>query len=271
MTTSAANTRIRSFIAWINDYAASNRLDDERIPDDPGGDIVVMRFRRTAAWHIGRLPGGPIALALQYGHLRTSVVGEGYSNSRPGGAQAELLAKVNKHEADRNLELVLAEFRNYQQGILPAGPGARNLTEFFAAVDADLNAKSVAAPRVQRNDRDILNLLSKRANVLHLGPANYCWFTDPSRALCLKLAGTPTAERPMIGMCDSARCPQATHHAVHRPIWAEHAERTKTFLGQLGKTRVTERDRLTADCNRALRVIADIDAATTPTASEDPS
>jgi hypothetical protein len=145
------------------------------------------------------------------------------------------------------------------------------LTDFFASIDADLNTKSAAAPTIQRNDRDILNLLSKRAKALHLGPANYCWFTDPSRALCLKLAGTPTAERPMIGMCDSARCPQATHHAVHRPIWAEHAERTKTFLGQLGKTRVTERDRLTADYSRALRVIADIDAATTPTASKDPS
>jgi hypothetical protein len=42
--------------------------------------------------------------------------------SRPGGAQAELLAEVNKHEADRNLQLVLTEFRNYQQGILPAPP-----------------------------------------------------------------------------------------------------------------------------------------------------
>ena len=48
----------------------------------------------------------------------------------------------------------------------------------------------------------------------------------------------------MIGMCDSARCPQATHHQAHRPVWAEHAERTKTFLGQLGKTRATERARL---------------------------
>ena len=67
----------------------------------------------------------------------------------------------------------------------------------------------------------------------------------------------------MIGMCDSARCPQATHHDVHRPVWVEHAERTKTFLGQLGRTRAAERDRLTGDYNRALRVIAEIDAATT--------
>jgi hypothetical protein len=61
-------------------------------------------------------------------------------------------------------------------------------------------------------------------------------------------------------MCDSARCPQATHHPCHRPIWNEHADRTKTFLGRLGKTRATERTRLTADHDRALRVIAEIDA-----------
>ena len=70
-------------------------------------------------------------------------------------------------------------------------------------------------------------------------------------------------------MCDSARCPQATHHRIHRPVWAEHAERTKTFLGQLGKTRTTERARLQADYDRALRVIAEIDAATGTSATEE--
>ena len=73
----------------------------------------------------------------------------------------------------------------------------------------------------------------------------------------------------MIGMCDSARCPQATHHQRHRPIWAEHAERTKTFLGQLGKTRTTERARLQADYDRALRVITNIESATGTSATEE--
>ena len=70
-------------------------------------------------------------------------------------------------------------------------------------------------------------------------------------------------------MCDSARCPQATRHPGHRPVWAEHAERTKTFLGQLGKSRTTERTRLRGDYDRALRVIAEIDAATAPATGED--
>ena len=116
---------------------------------------------------------------------------EGYA-SRPGGAQAELLAEVNKQESDRNLDLVLAEFRNYQQGILARrAREPASLTEFFASVDAKLERDAAAAPKTQRSDREVLNLLAKRAKALHLGPANYCWFTDPSRALCLKLAGTP--------------------------------------------------------------------------------
>ncbi|WP_030410658.1 hypothetical protein [Streptomyces sp. NRRL S-1448] len=65
-------------------------------------------------------------------------------------------------------------------------------------------------------------------------------------------------------MCDSARCPQATHHPCHRPVCAEPAERTKTFLGQLGRPRKTERTRLQNDYDRAMHVIADIDAAIAP-------
>jgi hypothetical protein len=69
-------------------------------------------------------------------------------------------------------------------------------------------------------------------------------------------------------MCDSARCPQATHHPCHRPVWAEHASKTKTFLGELGPTRRTEKARLQAEYDRAARVLAEIDAATGTTTGE---
>jgi len=259
------NFRVRYlwFRAWVNSQAGA-RLGLAPIPDEP---VSLRMLRRTLALELAYRPGGVLAAKLHLKHIAAATT-EGYA-ARPGGAQAELLAEVNKLEADHKLTLMLAEFHNYQQGILPAGPGARNLTEFFTTIDADLGTETTAAPKIQHNDRDILNLLSKRAKVLHLGPANYCWFTDPSRALCLKLAGAPTAERPLVGMCDSARCPQATHHPTHRPIWAEHAERTKTFIGQLGKTRTIERARLRNDYDRALRVIAEIDAATAPQLGKD--
>ena len=252
----AFDVRCTWFRNWVNG-PAGQRLGLAPIPGTP---VSLRALRRTLAIELAYRPGGVLAAKLHLKHIAVATT-EGYA-SRPGGAQAELLAEVNKHEAQRNLDLILTEFRNYQEGILPAGPGARELTEFFAHVDSKLALTGAAAPKTQRSDREVLNLLTKRAQTLHLGAANYCWFTDPSRALCLKLAGTPHADRPLAGMCDSARCPHATHHPCHRPVWAEHATQAKTFLGSLGPARKTERARLQADFDRALRVLDAIDAAT---------
>jgi hypothetical protein len=257
----AFTIRYQWFRNWVNG-PGGQRLGLAPIPDSP---VNLRMLRRTLAIELAYRPGGVLATKIHLKHVAVATT-EGYA-SRPGGAQAGLLAEVNKHEAERNLDLVWAEFRNYQRGVMPAGPGARELTELFAHIDAKLDPDDAGAAKVQRSNREVLNLLTKRAETLHLGVANYCWFTDPSRALCLKLAGTPQADKPLAGMCDSARCPQATHHRCHRPVWAEHAETTKAFLGELGPTRKTEKARLQADYDRATRVLADIDAATTTATS----
>ena len=254
----AFQVRYPWFRRWVNG-PAGQRLGLEPVPEGP---VSLRALRRTLAVELAYRPGGLLAAKVHLKHISVATT-EGYA-ARPGGAQGALLSEVNKYEAERNLELVLAEFRNYQAGILPAGPGARELTRFFAAVDAELAEEPAPAPKVQGNDREVLALLSRRAETLHLGAANYCWFTDPSRALCLKLAGTPDAKQPLAGMCDSARCPQATHHACHRPVWADQAAATKAFLDSLGPTRRTERVRLQADYERALRALAEIDARTAP-------
>ncbi|GAA3084348.1 hypothetical protein GCM10017562_62600 [Streptomyces roseofulvus] len=69
--TGGLNLRINDFTAWINHEATARGLTGQHIPDDPHGPIKVSRFRRTLAWHIARRPGGLIALAIQYGHMRT--------------------------------------------------------------------------------------------------------------------------------------------------------------------------------------------------------
>lgn len=102
-------------------------------------------------------------------------------------------------------------------------------------------------------------MLSARARTLHLGTANYCWFIDPAKALCLRLAGTPDADRPLAGMCDSARCPQATHHPCHRPVWEEARQSAKVFIGSLSRRQKAECARLEASVTRAERVLAEID------------
>jgi hypothetical protein len=129
------------------------------------------------------------------------------------------------------------------------------------------SAKLNAAPKIILNDQELRRMLAKRAKTLHLGVANYCWFTDPSKALCLRLAGTPTADRPLIGMCDSARCPQATHHPCHRPAWEQAVTSTTVFLGNLGRGQKTERTRLETQLDRAQRVLAALDAASGPAGS----
>lgn len=63
--------RIEDFVAWANHETFAHALPDQTIPDDPHGAIGLTRFRRSLAWHIARRPGGLIALAIQYGHMRT--------------------------------------------------------------------------------------------------------------------------------------------------------------------------------------------------------
>ncbi|WP_016572634.1 hypothetical protein [Streptomyces noursei] len=86
--TSALNKRIEDFVAWVNREAKAQGLADQVIPEDPHGAIGTSRFRRTLAWYIARRPGGLIALAIQYGHMRTVLdarTSSGYgSRSRRG-------------------------------------------------------------------------------------------------------------------------------------------------------------------------------------------
>lgn len=85
---SGLNKRIEDFVAWVNHEAQAQGLPGQVIPEDPHGAIGMSRFRRSLAWHIARRPGGLVALAIQYGHMRTVLdarVSSGYgSRSRSG-------------------------------------------------------------------------------------------------------------------------------------------------------------------------------------------
>ncbi|MFD4942256.1 site-specific integrase [Streptomyces sp. NPDC058409] len=247
-------TRFTTFRNWVNG-PAGQRLGLAPIPDGP---LTARMLRRTLALEIAYRPGGLLAAKVQLKHLSV-VTTEGYA-ARPGGAQAKFLAEVNAEENERNKDLVLTEFRRYQQGHLPAGPGARDLIDFFASVDGQLARTGAEDSVVVDSDQQVRDLLASRAEVLHLGVANYCWFTDPSKALCLKLAGTPEATKPLVGMCDSSRCPQATHHPCHRPVWATSAQTKQAFIGSITRRQKAEKARLQTELDRDLAVLAAIDA-----------
>jgi hypothetical protein len=245
-----------TFQPWING-PGGRRLGLARIP---AGYVSLRMLRHTLAVELAYRPHGLLAAKVHLRHVNIATT-EGYA-ARPGGSQAKLIAEIHEHERERNQALLLAELRNYQQGILPSGPGARDLITFFEHIDPHLPHASV--PQLKTSDQEIQNLIAKRACTLHLANANYCWFIDPARALCLKLAGTPNADKPLAGMCDSARCPQATHHPCHRPVWQDIVTTTTIFIGSLSRCQRTERTRLQAELDRARRVLDEIDAAAQP-------
>jgi hypothetical protein len=75
----AMRRRIEEFVSWANEEASTHHLAGQTIPPDPNGKIGTSRFRQSLAWHIARRPNGLVALAVQYGHLRTTVSG-GYAS-----------------------------------------------------------------------------------------------------------------------------------------------------------------------------------------------
>jgi hypothetical protein len=251
----AFTTRFNTFRRWVNS-AAGARLGLSPIPEE---QVTARMVRRTLALELACRPHGLLAAKVYLKHISIATT-EGYA-ARPGGSQARFHAEMEAEERKQNEKRAVAAFRDFQDGVLPAGPGARSLIAAFQYVDAELASIEARQPTVVATDRHIELLLQKRAATLHVQPANYCWFTDPAKALCLKLAGTPTATSPLAGLCDAARCPQATMHRQHREVWATCAATTATFLGN-PRIPPGEKTRLTAEHHRAQQVIQAIDTAT---------
>ncbi|MFJ5280322.1 integrase [Streptomyces parvulus] len=100
---SSLRDRIEDFVAWANHEAHVHHLPDQVIPEDPHGAIGMARFRRTLAWHIARRPGGLIALAIQYGHMRTVLdarTSSAYGSRSRGGVHSVLDVETALAAAD---------------------------------------------------------------------------------------------------------------------------------------------------------------------------
>lgn len=170
------------------------RLGLEPIPDGP---VNPRALRRTLAMAIAQRPHGLMAVKLHLKHVSVATA-EGYA-ARPGGHQAAFAAEVAAEEEAEHLRLTVAAYEDYQRGILPSGQGARDLIGAFKAVDQALERHD-AGPVTVIDDRRVERVLKAKAKTLHVGVGNYCWFSDPSKALCLKLAGTPGRRRAADGV-----------------------------------------------------------------------
>jgi hypothetical protein len=166
------------------------------IPADPDGPVTLKRFRRTVAWHIARLPGGRIALAIQYGHLRTITTSEGYS----GRATRHGLALV----LDIETAATMASYLSRASDRLDAGEAVSG-----PAAERFISAARDAAARYEGmflSPRQAHALLSDHALQVHDSPQAFlaCNY-DPAKALCHpgRTAGKTTSH-PDLDRCNPA-------------------------------------------------------------------
>ena len=218
ITAKAANGRIAEFITWVSTYASEQRLDSEAIPADPDGPVTLSRFRRTAAWHIARLPGGRIALAIQYGHLRTITTSEGYSGRARHG-----LARV----LDIETAATMASYLQHVNDLLDAGDAVSG-----PAAPRLMNAARDAATRYEGmflSPRQARALLTDPALQVHDNPRAFlaCNY-DPAKALCHPgRAAGKAAAHPDLDRCNPA-CANIARTSEHIQALTAETARLRT-------------------------------------------
>lgn len=193
--------RVEAFVAWANREALGQCLIGEVIPDDPEGKIGTSRFRRSLAWHIARRPNGHVALAVQYGHMRTAFrwSSEGYSGRSRGGIHDLIDLETARAVADT----VLEAHESIENGGGISGPAARRVIRAAAMAPrfAGTPITLTSARKLLKNE-DAVIFDNPHALVL-------CHY-KADRALCHRdgVKDTPSLDRCVPGCGNIARTDQ---------------------------------------------------------------
>ncbi|MXG30159.1 hypothetical protein [Streptomyces sp. YIM 132580] len=205
--------RIEAFATWASNLAHRLGREGEIIPDDPHGAIGLARFRRTLAWHIARRPGGLVALAVQYGHLRTTM-SAGYAARSRDGIHELLDIETARATADTLTTL----HDDITDGAGISGPAARRA--IHAAAQAPTFAGSI---RTHRQARDILANL---ALTVYDNPRAFlmCIY-NRDRALChrLDITDAPRLDRCQTSCANIARTDQLRQQAQAQALETQAA------------------------------------------------
>lgn len=242
----ALRARIEDFITWANAEAASLQLPHETIPPDPHGEVGVERFRRSLAWHIARRPGGLVALAIQYGHMKT-LISEGYASRSRHGIHDLIDVETARAVADTVAEL----HQDLEAGVGISGPAARRAIKAASAAPrfAGTVITATTARRLLANE-DAMIFDNPEALLL-------CHYKR-DQALCHR-DGTRTT--PSLDRCrpDCGNIVRTDAHALQLRQRAEHLDQQATHTpGPVG-----DRLRATADSLRDIATTHDRTRITT--------
>ncbi|WP_405993368.1 integrase [Streptomyces sp. NBC_00986] len=206
-------SRVEEFAVWASDLAKALGRPYETVPADPNGAIGTGRFRRTLAWHIARRPGGLVALAIQYGHLRTSV-SSGYASRSRDGIHQLLDVETARATADTLTTL----HTDLADGVGVSGPAARRA--IHAASQAPAFAGTIFTVRAARA------VLEDTSLAVHDNPHAYlmCVY-NREKALCHRLVDRSDA--PRLDRCEPtcANVTRTDHHADQLISMAEVLEK----------------------------------------------
>jgi integrase len=244
--------RFPKLLRWVN--GDGQRAFLTPIPDD--WQLSGRQFRRTLARQLGFRPHGVLAGKVHLKHVSVAT-SEGYYG-RAGSSAAAFLADVERERTVARIETTKRLYADWIAGRPMAGPGRKDLETLFSGVRQELDRLDVGV--IVTEDR-LGGLLRRRADTLHVGPLNYCWFVDPSRARCLQRAGRAADTNPLIGMCEPTRCANATIHPVHQPVWID----TYRHLAELETSPsvpVHEKQRLAIEQARVQSVISGTESPT---------
>jgi hypothetical protein len=248
----ALRERIEAFIDWANREAARHGLPGQAIPADPHGPVGLIRFRRSLAWHIARRPNGLVALAIQYGHMRTALgqwATEGYaSRSRDG-----IHDLIDLETARATADTIAALHEDLQNGGGISGPAALRAIRAAATASrfAGITITLASARKLLKNE-DAMIYDNPHALVL-------CHYKR-DKALCHRdgVRDTPSLDRCVPGCGNIARTGQQAAQLRERAFALEsQAEHVPQPVG----------DRLRATAAR-LRALASKHDQTRITASE---
>jgi hypothetical protein len=200
---STLRERIEDFVTWANREAASHGLAGETIPADPHGNIGLSRFRRSLAWHIARRPNGLVALAIQYGHMRTAFdrTTEGYGSRSRDGIHDLIDLETARAVADT----VAALHDDLENGGGISGPAARR------AITAAAKAPRFAGTPITL--ASARRLLANEDAMLYDNPhALLLCHYKRDRALCHRdgVRDAPSLDRCVPGCGNMARIMRAT-------------------------------------------------------------
>lgn len=177
---------IGRFIRYVNGRKQGT------IPDDPAGRVTPIRFRRTLAWHIANQPGGLVALAIQYGHLRLAI-SEGYASRVRDG-----ILEMVDYETARVIAARLSETADamdHGEGV--SGPAALRFVNALREQRAEFNG-IVTSPRQARSLLTNTNL----AVFQNDDALVWCNFNKDT-ALCLTSTDPDNASTPRLDRCQA--------------------------------------------------------------------